>query len=108
MRFYFIFAIMTFISAVASLFFKKATGGEGIWQLLKNINLYIGGTLYVVAALMNIYVLRYLDFSVVMPLGAVTYIWTMLLSRICLKENITMKKICGVGLIFLGAVCVAH
>ena len=98
---------MSFVAAAASLFFKKASGSDGLLKMMTDINLYIGGFLYVFAALMNIYILRFLDYSVVMPLGAITYIWTMALSFLVLGETITKKKIFGVACIILGAVCVA-
>lgn len=98
---------MTFMGAVASVFFKRASGSDGFFKMLMNVNLYIGGFLYVAAAAINIVVLRYLDYSVVLPLSSVTYIWTMVLSYVILQETITKKKILGVACIVLGAVCVA-
>lgn len=77
---------------MASLFLKKASASESIIATIKNINLYIGGALYLVSALLNIYVLRYLDYSVVLPLTSVTYIWTMVISYFILKEKISKKR----------------
>lgn len=98
---------MTFMGSVASIFFKRASGSDGFLKMLCNFNLYIGGFLYVAAAGLNIIVLRYLDYSVVLPLSSVTYIWTMVLSYRILQEKITKKKVLGVLCIVLGAVCVA-
>ena len=105
--YYIILVIMTFSGAVASLFLKKASASDNIISIIKNINLYIGCVLYLVSALLNIYVLRYLDYSVVLPLTSVTYIWTMVISYFILKEKISKKKIFGVGLILIGAVLVS-
>lgn len=102
-----ILLVVTLLGAVASLFLKKASGAEGLAALLKNINFYIGGFLYFLSAVLNIYVLRYLDYSVVLPLTSFTYIWTMVLSYRILKEKITGKKIMGVVLILAGAVMVS-
>ena len=99
--------IMTMLGAVASLFLKKASGTEGIIAMLKNMNLYIGGFLYLASAVLNIWILRYLDYSVVLPLTSLTYIWTMVLSYLILKEKITKKKIGGVVRILIGAICVS-
>jgi drug/metabolite transporter (DMT)-like permease len=99
--------IMTMLGSVASLFLKKASGTEGIFAMLKNVNLYIGGFLYLASAVLNIWILRYLDYSVVLPLTSLTYIWTMVLSYLILKEKITKKKIGGVVLILIGAICVS-
>lgn len=99
--------VMTLLGAVASLFLKKASGADSLIDTIKNINLYIGGMLYLVGAVMNIWVLRYLDYSVVLPLTSLTYIWTMILSHLILKEKITKKKIIGVVLILIGAIFVS-
>ena len=99
--------VMTFMGSIASLFLKKASGSNGLLEMLKNINLYMGGMLYVCSALINILVLKFLNYSVVLPLTSITYIWTMILSNVFLKEKITKKKMFGVILIFIGAICVA-
>ncbi len=106
-RYFVILLIMTFMGSIASLFLKKASGANGLLEMLKNVNLYIGGGLYLTSAVLNIWVLRYLDYSVVLPLTSFTYIWTMAVSYLVLKEKITIKKICGVIFILLGAICVS-
>lgn len=93
-RYFVILLIMTFMGSIASLFLKKASGANGLLEMLKNVNLYIGGGLYLTSAVLNIWVLRYLDYSVVLPLTSFTYIWTMAVSYLVLKEKITIKKIC--------------
>ncbi|KAI4446957.1 hypothetical protein C823_001475 [Eubacterium plexicaudatum ASF492] len=98
---------MTLMGAAASVFFKRASGSDGFLKMLLNVNLYIGGFLYLAAAVVNILVLRVLDYSVVMPVSSITYIWTMLLSYMILKETITKKKVLGVLCIVIGAVFVA-
>lgn len=108
MIFYFVaLLIMTMLGSVASLFLKRASGSDGIIGLLKNVNFYTGGFLYLVSAVLNIWILRFLDYSVVLPLTSLTYIWTMVLSYMILKEKITGKKIGGVILILIGAICVS-
>ena len=72
--------IMTVLGSVASLFLKKASGTDGILAMIKNVNLYIGGFLYLASAILNIWLLRYLEYSVVLPLTSLTYIWTMVFS----------------------------
>jgi len=99
--------VMTLLGSVASLFLKRASGSERFIGMLKNINLYIGGFLYFISAALNILVLRALDYSVVLPLTSITYIWTMILSYLILKEKITKKKVGGVILIVAGAICVS-
>lgn len=98
---------MTMLGACAGLFFKRASENLKPSYLLRNYNLYIGGILYLISALVNIYVLRFLDYSVVLPITSITYIWTMLLSYFILKEKISVKKIVGVCLIIIGAVMIS-
>ncbi|WP_314113085.1 EamA family transporter [uncultured Solobacterium sp.] len=99
--------IMTMIGAVASLFLKKASGSNGFVEMLKNVNLYIGGFLYITSAVLNIWLLKILDYSVILPLTSLTYIWTMVLSYFILKEKITLKKMVGVCLILIGAIIIS-
>lgn len=96
----------TILGAVASMFFKQASEKEEIVKILFDPRLYIGGFLYLVSALVDIYVLRYLDYSAALPFTAITYIWTLLLAYFVLKERISKKKILGVGMIILGAILV--
>lgn len=105
--YYIIILIMTLAGAFASLFLKKASSKGSIINMLKDKNIYIGGIIYVTAALLNIYVLKYLEYSTVLPLTAITYIWTMIISYKILKENITNKKKIGVILIILGAIIIS-
>lgn len=107
LKYYLLLILMTLMAAIASLFLKKASSGDGLTQIIKSPNLYTGGILYVMTALINVYVLRFLDYSVVMPLGAVTYIWTMVFSFFFLNEKMTFRKVSGVIVILIGAVLVA-
>lgn len=107
LMYYLILIIMTLIGAIASLYLKKASNLEGMLNIIKNINLYIGGILYLISAILNIYILKFLDYSIVLPLTSVTYIWTMILSYFKLNEKINKKKIIGVILIIIGAILVS-
>lgn len=103
MKYYLCLIIMTVMGSLAALFLKKASVSKDIRSLFFNSNFYIGGSLYFLSALINIYVLRFLQYSVVLPLTSITYIWTMIISYFILKERINTKKIIGVLLIVIGA-----
>ncbi len=103
---YLLILVMTIMGSIASLFLKKASGFKNIKELLFNYNLYLGGFLYLAAAILNIVVLRKMDYSVVLPLTSFTYVWTMVISYLCLKEHISIKKIIGVVCIVLGALVI--
>lgn len=103
-KYYILCAIFTLFGAFGALFFKKAsTTNKGITDMIFNVNLYIGGVFYLIGAILNIVVLKYLKYTVVLPITSITYIWTMLISYFIIKEKITMKKIAGITCIILGA-----
>lgn len=104
---YVLIILMSAFGGFAGLFLKKASSSHGIKTILSNFNLYIGGFLYLMGAFINIYVLKYLDYSIVLPLTSITYIWTMIISYFKLNEKITGKKIIGILCIFVGAVFIA-
>lgn len=107
MTVYLVLLVMTLMGSVASLFLKRASGSSGICKLLLNYNLYVGGGLYLLSALLNIWVLRFLDYSVVLPATSLTYLWTMFLSRLFLKEKLTKRKLIGMTLVFAGVLLVS-
>jgi drug/metabolite transporter (DMT)-like permease len=98
---------MTVLGAFAGFFLKKSTDSDAFLSILCSKYFYFGIVLYVLAAVLNIYVLRFLPYSVVLPLTAITYIWTMLIAYFMLKEHISAKKLIGIGLIVIGAFCVS-
>ncbi|GAM14282.1 predicted permease [Mesobacillus selenatarsenatis SF-1] len=59
--------------------------------------------MYLTAAIINIYVLKLLPYTVVFPLTSITYIWTLIISSKWLDEKVTKKKMIGVLSILLGA-----
>jgi len=105
--YYIIILIMSLTASFASFFLKKSTNGGTVLSIIKNKYLYIGGFLYVIAALFNIWILQKLPYFIVVPLGGICYIWTMIIAGIFLKEKIGMGKIIGVLLILSGVVCIA-
>jgi len=99
--------VTSLVAAFASFFLKRSTNGGTILSIIVNKNLYIGGFLYVLSALFNIWILKRLPYSIVVPLGSICYIWTMLIAGLFLKEKIGLGKIIGVLLILSGVVCIA-
>lgn len=80
-------------ASIASLFLKKSIADElRIEKLIKSPYLYLGGTLYVVSTLLNFYLLKRLPYSLVVPLGSLTYIWTQGVAHSFLEEKLQSKK----------------
>jgi len=95
--------LMGTTASVASFFLKKAILGKlSIEGLTKSPHFYLGGILYVVSALLNLYLLKQLPYSVVVPLGALTYIWTLGIAHKFLGEAVTKQKAFGIILILAG------
>lgn len=105
-KYYPIFVLMTLVGSLGGFFFKKASSNmNGVLSLAKNKDFYIGGAFYGTAALVNVWVLQFMPISVVLPLTSFTYIWTMFIARWKLGEPFTKKKVIGLILIVLGAIC---
>ena len=105
-KYYVILIFMTLIGSFASLFFKKASNSSSIIEMIKNKNIYIGGFLYLFSSILNIYILQFLNYSIVLPLTSITYIWTLLISNKILNESISKRKFFGILLIVIGAVMI--
>ncbi|MEH7354719.1 EamA family transporter [Neobacillus drentensis] len=98
---------MTFLGALGGYFFKRASSHSLGFNKGFLLNLCLGGIFYVLGALFNIVLLKYLPYTIVYPLSSITYLWTMVLSYFLLSEKFTVKKISGVCLIGLGSFLLA-
>lgn len=94
--------LFTLLGAFGGFFFKNATKSTSVLGILKSPFLYLGGGFYVSGAVLNIIALKYMPYSVVLPVTSITYIWTLILSYFFLKEKITKPKMLGVALIIIG------
>ncbi|MFV0343527.1 MAG: EamA family transporter [Anaerocolumna sp.] len=99
MQYYLIILIMTIIGACASYCLKKASSSKQFKNIITMPALYLGVILYLIAACLNIFVLRYMEYSIVLPLTSITYVWTFILSYFYLHEKMTLKK--GLGIVFV-------
>ena len=99
---------MTILGSSAALFLKKASDADNIKRIITNYNIYAGISLYIIAAIINIYILSYLDYSTVLPLTSLTYIWTMILSHFIIKEKMTIQKILGAIGVVIGAILISN
>ncbi len=98
---------MTVSGTFGALFFKNAMAkneGRRIFALIAEPQLYFGGVCYLLGALLNILLLRYMDYSILYPMTSLTYIWTMIVSYLVLKEKINTDKLIAVALIVSGVV----
>lgn len=100
--------VMTLGGALGAFFFKQgAQRMKGPLSIFAQPRIYLGGVFYVLSALLNVYLLRYLDYSALYPMTAMTYIWSAILSKLYLKEHITWNKALGIAAICIGvSLCV--
>ncbi|WP_455089438.1 EamA family transporter [Peptoanaerobacter stomatis] len=94
--------LMTLIGAIAGFFLKKSSTSDNFYDLLKNKYFYIGGSLYFISSLLNIYLLKENAYIFVITFTSITYIWSLLLAYKLLNEKITPYKIIGILLIGFG------
>ena len=102
------FIAMAFIASFASYFLKKASSGEGSkLKILLSPFFYLGGILYVVSSCLSIVLMQFLPYAIILPLGSLTYVWTMFISRWLLHEEISKRKLIGITVIICGVVLLA-
>lgn len=101
--------VMTVSGSIGAFCFKKASAvlSQGpVYNLLRNHYFYFGGFFYLLGAIMNIMLLRGMDYSVVYPMTTLTYVWTMLIGHVIGGEKITRNKMIAVALILAGAIII--
>lgn len=95
--------LMTLVGALGAYFYKIASAGEpGLLPLLRRPSFWVGTLVYLTSSVLNIWLLRRLDYTVLYPMTAITYVWSLLLGRLFLGERITPRKLAGVAVLLLG------
>ncbi len=103
---YLVILLCTIGSTFASYFLKRAAG-DSVLEVLKNKYLYFGGMLYLCVSLTTVWLLQRMPYTIVIPLGSLSFVWTLILSRYLLNEKITWRKVSGIAMIILGVILVA-
>lgn len=104
---YLMLLVGTLLGAFGGFYLKKSTAKEGVIGIVLSPFLYIGGFSYLISAILNIIVLKYLSYSVVLPLTSITYIWSIVIAHYFLNEKITKIKIYGIIFIIIGAIFIS-
>ncbi|MCI1290101.1 MAG: EamA family transporter [Lactobacillus sp.] len=79
-----------------------------IVKMLTNWWLIGGVLLYLISSIANIYLYKFLPYSIAFPMTSLTYVWTVIISYFTFKEKITPLKIVAVLLIIAGIVIIAR
>ena len=93
---YLLLLAMTLLGSMGSVLFKAYSIQKKLAVLL------LGFGSYGLGALLNIYLLKELPYTIVMPANALTFLWAMLFARLFFKESIGTTKIAGAAFIISG------
>lgn len=105
---------MNYLIPIIIVFFNCILGALGVFLLKKGtrkkiINKYTitGISLYMIGSVIFVITLKYAPVSVLYPITGSTYIWSFILAKKYLNENIDKNKIIGLATIILGIVFIA-
>ena len=102
-------ALAAFIGSIGQLEFKRGADNLqfDIKLLLTNYHLIIAVAVYCVSTVLYVYALNKENLSILYPIVATSYIWTLLFSKIFLKEPVGLTSWAGVFFILLGVTLIA-
>ena len=102
-------AVSAFIGSIGQLEFKRGADNLqfDIKLLLTNYHLIIAVAVYCVSTVLYVYALNKENLSILYPIVATSYIWTLLFSKIFLKESVGLTSWAGVFFILLGVTLIA-
>ena len=102
-------ALSAFIGSIGQLEFKRGADNLqfDIKLLLTNYHLILAIAVYSVSTILYVYALNKEQLSILYPIIATSYIWTLLFSKIFLKEPIGLTSWAGVFFILLGVTLIA-
>ncbi len=83
--------------------------GQLLWKLGNEKFLFIilGFVFYGIGALIMIISYKYGNYSVIQPFISISYVFSLLLGSIILKETITIYKVSGISIIIIGVIFIA-
>jgi drug/metabolite transporter (DMT)-like permease len=102
-------ALAAFIGSIGQLEFKQGANNLqfDIKLLLTNYHLIAGIAVYFVSTVLYVYALNKENLSILYPIIATSYIWTLIFSKIFLKEPVGLTSWAGVFFILLGVALIA-
>jgi drug/metabolite transporter (DMT)-like permease len=102
-------ALAAFIGSIGQLEFKQGANNLqwDIKLLLTNYHLIAGLVVYALSTVLYVYALNKENLSILYPIIATSYIWTLIFSKIFLKEPVGLTSWAGVFFILLGVALIA-
>ncbi len=94
------------ISAVAQILLKKSSGREYESKIKEYLNPFviISYSIFFIATFCSIFAYKEVPLSLGPILGAMEYIFVAVLSRVILKEKVSVKKAIGLAIIVAGVI----
>jgi len=102
-------ALAAFIGSIGQLEFKRGANNLqfDIKLLLTNYHLIIAVAVYALSTVLYVYALSKQNLSILYPIIATSYIWTLIFAKIFLKEQVGLTSWTGVFFILLGVTLIA-
>jgi multidrug transporter EmrE-like cation transporter len=97
--------VASFIGSFGAVFLKSGSGhlsSSSIWSLLLNWRLGIGVSFFLISSVFFIMAIKHGELSVLYPMVSLSYVWTMLWSRVFFGEPFTKGKFLGLAMILTG------
>jgi drug/metabolite transporter (DMT)-like permease len=101
-------AIGCVIGAYGAILLKKGADRlrPGLKSLIRNTDLISGLGLYGFSTIFYLIALRGGELSILYPMVSVVYIFTAILSKLILKEELNSHKLIGISLIIIGVILI--
>jgi drug/metabolite transporter (DMT)-like permease len=95
--------VASFIGSFGAVFLKVGAGRlkHGLRHIL-NVNLALGVAFFLLSSVFFVLGIRHGELSVLYPMVALGYVWTLFWSRLFFHEPLTQQKFVGLGLILVG------
>ncbi|MCW4034991.1 MAG: EamA family transporter [Candidatus Bathyarchaeota archaeon] len=102
-------ALSAFIGSIGQLEFKRGADNLqfDIRSLLTNYHLIAALCVYAISTVLYVYALNKGQLSIIYPIIATSYIWTLFFSKIFLNEQVGIYSWAGVFFIILGVTLIA-
>lgn len=110
-----IILFQVFINTGAQIFLKKGVNQVSfdqpfwdlIWAIATNLNIFLGVFIFVISLLIWLYLLSKCELSYLYPFGSISYILAAIGGWYFFGESVTILRLLGIIIIFIGVCCVA-
>lgn len=98
--------VATLLGGIGAIFMKLGAAHFRLhlMTLLTNYRLMLGGFLYMLSAVMYLYLLQFLPLAIAYPLTSMSYIWVTILSAKYLNEKVDAWRMGGIAMIIIGII----